>query len=92
MVLAVGPLVRDLPDVSAGVLKAGRANAPWSINRAVEQCDTPLCQLLAHRVNVVHVQPGPPLVERPGVEGASRLQILEEQRDSADPTGPFTFA
>src|SRR5687767_10289726 len=48
-------LPRDLPDVAAGVAKAGGSDSPGTIDRAVEELDAPPGQLGAHRVDVFHL-------------------------------------
>src|SRR4029453_14760847 len=47
-------LVADLPDVTARIAEAGRADPPRTIHRPVQQIDTPALQLLDHRVHVVY--------------------------------------
>src|SRR5436305_15331076 len=48
-------LLRDLPDVAAGIAEAGAAHAPWPIQRAVQQVHSACGQLRAHRTDAIHV-------------------------------------
>jgi hypothetical protein len=48
-------LLRDLPDVAGGIAEARGSDTPRAIHRAVQQLDSPLGQLGAHRIHVVDV-------------------------------------
>jgi hypothetical protein len=48
-------LLRDLPDVAAGIADAGGAHAPWPIHWAVQQLHSAGGQLRAHGIHVIHL-------------------------------------
>ena len=70
-------LVRDLPDVSAGVAKARRADPPRPIHRPVQQLDPAFAQPLAYRVHVLDAKRE--LKANAGVRGRNR-----SRRDKAE--------
>ena len=49
-------LLRDLPDVPAGILEAGRSRSPGSIHGSVQQLHAACGQLRAHCIHVIHLE------------------------------------
>jgi hypothetical protein len=48
-------LLRYLPNVAAGIAEARGSDAPWAINRAVQELHSPLGQVGAHGIHAVDV-------------------------------------